>query len=376
MSRNPSNRSLMAPMVKLIIFIIITAMAILILANTMRGSGSGGGDEYHAIFSDATQSEPGDEVRIAGVTVGRVTSVELHDNDKARVSFALDGRDNLPANTHADMKFRNLIGQRYISLSRGEGPAGSTMDPGDTIPLEQTSPAVNLTALFDGFRPLFTTLNPEDVNKLADSLVKVLQGEGGTVQQLVRDIGSLTNTLADRDQVIGEVIDNLTAVLDTINSREQQFDELVINTSSLIDGLAGDSQEIGSALDSLADLTSVTDNVLENTRPAVTDSITALNTVASDVNANRGQLESVLETLPRKTEKLVRTGSFGSWFQFYLCGIDVTVGSGSAPNMSDPLLPLVGHLDTHRQPLYTNSAPRCSAEGVAAANAQSNGGGN
>lgn len=376
MSKNPSNRSLMAPMVKLIIFIIVTSMAIVILANTMRGSGSTDGEEYHAIFSDATQSEAGDEVRIAGVAVGRVTNVELYDNDKARVSFVLSGRDSLPANTHADMRFRNLIGQRYISLSRGEGPVGANMDPGGTIPLEQTTPAVNLTALFDGFRPLFTTLNPEDVNKLADSLVKVLQGEGGTVQQLVRDIGSLTNTLADRDQVIGEVIDNLTAVLDTINSREDQFDQLVVNTSSLIEGLSADSEAIGSSLDSLADLTSVTDNVLENTRPAVTDSITALNTVATDLNANSDSLASVIETMPVKTEKLVRTGSFGSWFQFYLCGIDVTVGSGSAPNMADPLLPLVGHLDTIRQPIYTNSAPRCSAEGVAAANAQSNGGGN
>ena len=121
------------------------------------------------------------------------------------------------------------------------------MEPGDTIPLEQTTPAVNLTALFDGFRPLFTTLNPEDVNKLADSLIKVLQGESGTVQQLVRDIGSLTNTLADRDQVIGEVIDNLTAVLDTINNREDQFDQLVVNTSSLIEGLSADSEAIGSS---------------------------------------------------------------------------------------------------------------------------------
>lgn len=376
MSKTPSGRSLAAPMFKLIIFIIVTAMAILILGNTMRGSGESGGDEYHAIFSDATQSEPGDEVRIAGVAVGRVTSVELDEHNKARVTFALNGRDNLPANTHAAMKFRNLIGQRYISLSQGEGAPGSPMESGDTIPLEQTTPAVNLTALFDGFRPLFTVLQPEDVNKLADSLIKVLQGEGGTVQQLVRDIGSLTNTLADRDQVIGEVIDNLTAVLDTINSREDQFDQLVVNTSSLIDGLAGDSQEIGSALDSLADLTSVTDNVLENTRPAVTDSLTALNKVATDANANRDDLASVIETMPKKTEKLVRTGSFGSWFQFYLCGIDATVGSGQADNMSTPLLPLVGHLDTIRQPIYTNSAPRCSADGVAAINAQSNGGGN
>lgn len=376
MSKTPSGRSLAAPIIKLLIFIIVTAMAILILGNTMRGSGTGDGDEYHAIFSDATQSEPGDEVRIAGVAVGRVTSVELDEHNKARVSFQLSGRDNLPANTHATMKFRNLIGQRYISLSQGEGASGSAMEAGDTIPLEQTTPAVNLTALFDGFRPLFTVLQPDDVNKLADSLIKVLQGEGGTVQQLVRDVGSLTNTLADRDQVIGEVIDNLTAVLDTINSREDQFDQLVVNTSSLIDGLAGDSREIGSSLDSLADLTSVTDNVLENTRPAVTDSLTALNTVATGVNSNRESLESVIETMPVKTEKLVRTGSFGSWFQFYLCGIDVTAGSGEPQNMSTPLLPLVGHLDTIRQPIYTNSAPRCSAEGIDAINAQSNGGGN
>ena len=345
MSKNPSNRSLAAPMIKLIIFIIVTSMAIVILANTMRGSGSTDGEEYHAIFSDATQSEAGDEVRIAGVAVGRVTNVELYDNDKARVSFVLSGRDSLPENTQADMRFRNLIGQRYISLSRGEGAVGADMEPGDTIPLEQTTPAVNLTALFDGFRPLFTTLNPEDVNKLADSLIKVLQGESGTVQQLVRDIGSLTNTLADRDQVIGEVIDNLTAVLDTINNREDQFDQLVVNTSSLIEGLSADSEAIGSSLDSLADLTSVTDNVLENTRPAVTDSITALNTVATDLNANSDSLASVIETMPLKAEKLVRTGSFGSWLQFYLCDLGGSLSSnGGRTGIT----------------AYSNTAERCS----------------
>lgn len=371
MSKNPSNRSLTAPLVKLVIFVVITSFLILILANTIRGSGSGDGDEYSAIFSDAMQVEKGDEVRIAGVAVGRITKVELHDNDQAKVSFALSGRDSIPKNTHATLKLRNLIGQRYLALTQEPGtPAsGDRLEPGGELPLEQTTPAINLTALFDGFRPLFTTLQPEDVNKLATSLVKVLQGEGGTINQLVGDIGSLTNTLADRDKIIGEVIDNLTQVLDTINGREDQFDQLVTNTSALVDGLAQDKTAIGDSLDSLADLTSVSENVVQNTRPEVTDSLTALNKVASGINDNKGTLEDVLQSMPVRTEKLVRAGSFGSWFQFYLCGIDLKMQPGSAPNIGQ--LPFAA--PTLNQPIYTNDAPRCTAEGMKAQQAQGGG---
>lgn len=365
MSKSASTRSITAPLVKLVIFILVTSFLILILANTIRGNSGSNGDEYSAIFTDATQSEKGDEVRIAGVAVGRVTKVELYDNDKAKVSFTLNGRDSLPVNTHATLKLRNLIGQRYVALSPEPGkPEGDRLEPGSTIPIEQTTPAINLTALFDGFRPLFTTLQPEDVNKLATSLVKVLQGEGGTIQQLVGDIGSLTNTLADRDKVIGEVIDNLTAVLDTINNREDQFNQLAITTSALVDGLAQDKAAIGDSLDSLADLTSVSENVVQNTRPEVTDSITALNEVATGLNSSKGSLEDVLTTLPVTTEKLQRAGSFGSWFQFYLCGADIMAGPGSASGVAPPLV---------NQPLYTNVAPRCTTEGIKAAQAKGGG---
>lgn len=355
MSANPSQRSIVAPLIKLAVFVLITSLAIIVLGNTIRGAGSRGGNEYHAIFTDATMSEPGDEVRIAGVRVGRVTDVELWEGDKARVSFVLTGRDSLPANTHATLRFRNMIGQRYLSLSPEPGPPGPDLQPGDTIDVENTTPSVNLTTLFNGFRPLFTELQPADVNRLSESLIRVLQGEGGTVRQLISDIGELTTTLANRDAVIGEVIDNLTVVLETINNRDDQFNDLVITTSSLIDGLAADSTEIGNSIDALADLTSVSENIVTNTRPQVTDSLAALNTVSRDLNANRADLDSVLSTMPVKTDKLIRIGSFGSWFQFYLCGIDVTTGPGSAANIASPAVPVVN------QPIYTNSAPRCHA---------------
>src|SRR5699024_3025876 len=184
-----------------------------------------------------TMLEEGDDVRIAGVVVGNITGMEIHERDRAKVDFTLSGDRTLPANVHLALRFRNMIGQRYLNISREPGPVQPTLPEGTTIGIEKTSPAVDLTALFNGFRPLFTTLRPEDVNALADSLVRVLQGEGGTVASLVRQTGQLTNHLADRDQVIGEVIDNLTGVLQTSNERDVQFQQLVVTTRQLVEGL-------------------------------------------------------------------------------------------------------------------------------------------
>ncbi len=81
--------------------------------------------------------------------------------------------------------------------------------------------------LFNGFQPLFQALNPEQVNELSMNLVQVLQGEGGTVQGLLAKTASLTNTLADRDQLIGQVVTNLGQTLDTVDQRHQQLNTLV-----------------------------------------------------------------------------------------------------------------------------------------------------
>ena len=340
--------------VKLAIFVVVTILLSTVLATTIRGGTREAGTEYSAIFSDVTMLEEGDDVRIAGVVVGHVTGFEIHDRDQARVDFTMSGDRTLPANVHLSLRLRNMIGQRYMNISREPGPVAPMMPEGTTIGIENTSPAVDLTALFNGFRPLFTTLQPEDVNALADSLVRVLQGEGGTVANLVQQTGQLTNHLADRDQVIGEVIDNLTRVLQTINERDVQFQQLVVTTRQLVEGLAEERDAIGSSLDSIADLTSSAENVVTATRPSVTESLDHLKLVTDDITANRDTLSTVLQNLPVKTDNLIRMGSFGSWFQFYLCGLDVASGPGTnVPN----LLPSGG--PTFNHPVYTNVAPRC-----------------
>src|SRR5699024_6491261 len=177
-----------------------------VLATTIRGGSRTDGTEYSAIFSDATMVEEGDDVRIAGVVVGHVTGFEVHDRNKAKVDFVMAEDRTLPPNVHLTLRFRNMIGQRYMNISREPGPAGSLLPGGASVPIEMTSPAVDRTAFFNCVRPLYSTMQLEDVNKLAAWLIRVLQGAGWTVSHLVRLSGQLTNRPAGRDQVIGEVI--------------------------------------------------------------------------------------------------------------------------------------------------------------------------
>ncbi|MGO4615247.1 MCE family protein [Nocardia sp. 2YAB30] len=351
-------RGLGGPLTKLIVFIVVTLFATTMLALSIANYSSGG-TGFKARFTDVTSLNPGDEVRIAGVRVGKVTDVSIVDKRLAEVKFDLTDRSWLPATTTATIKYRNLVGQRYIALEQGAGEQGRKLNKGGTIPLERTRPALNLTTLFNGFRPLFRTLTADDVNKLSFEIIQVFQGEQGTIHDLVATTANLTNKIADKDAVIGELTRNLTAVLDTVNKRDDQFDQLIVNTEALISGLAAERDTIGRSVTSLADLTSATADLLVPVRPTLQGSIAGLSQLTGTLDDRSDEVNEALRNLPLKMEKLGRAASYGSWFQFYLCGIDIVVGPGA---VDAPQLNLPAGLPTINQPLYTNAAPRCHGE--------------
>lgn len=352
-------KSLVGPIVKLVAFAVVTIVAMSLLASVIGSSGARGGARFTAIFTDAALLNPGDDVRIAGVRVGQVTDVAITDHRLAKVEFAVTDRDWLPASTIASLRYRNLVGQRYLALDQGEGRQGQRLASGATLPLEQTRPAVDLTTLFNGFRPLFATLSPDDVNTLARQLISVFQGEGGTVAELVRNTASLTSSLAEKDAVIGAVITNLNDVLAVVDERDDQLGDLIVNTQQLVSGLAADKDTVGRAVTSLAGLTTATADILGPTTGAVTESIGSLKVLADTLNRNRDKVDATLKTFPVKLEKLSREASYGSWFQFYLCGIDVLAGPGESVTLNLPT-----GLPTINQPVYTNSSKRCTQQGM------------
>ncbi|HVK21703.1 MAG TPA: MlaD family protein [Actinokineospora sp.] len=328
-------RDLAGPLVKGVIFAAVTLLATLMLGLTIANRNSGDTASYKARFTDVTSLNAGDDVRMSGVRVGQVDDIEIVDGRSAEITFSVDRRWPLSVSTTAAIKFRNLIGQRYIALDRGPGEATPLAEDG-TIPLERTKPALDLTAMFNGFKPLFQALAPEDVNQLSFEIVQVLQGEGGTIQGLVQHTSSLTHALADKDKVIGQVVTNLNTVLDQVNSRGDALSTLVTTTQELVSGLAKDAEPIGEAIDGIAALTTSTAGLLQAGREPLRRDIDALGALSKSLADNTPEFEKFISALPGKYEAIGRTASYGSWLNLYLCGATSTAAPapqlpGTAP---------------------------------------------
>ena len=305
-------------LVKLLVFVVVTSLATTVLVVTIGNLGFGSSRQYRAEFTDATGVTKGDDIRVAGVRVGTVSDVEIVDRTRALVTFSVDEDTSVNGGTNAAIRYRNLVGQRYISLTQEVGDT-RRLPPNSTIPVSRTRPALDLTVLFNGFKPLFQALSPEDVNQLSYELIQVFQGEGGTLEGLLAHTASVPSTLADRDEVIGELIDNLSLVLDHVADRDKQLTRLIQSFRTLVGGLKKDRNAILGSLEDVSTLSVETASLIDGIRePLVTD-IKQLRTVAGNIDKNKAELDRALQVLPIKLDKIGRTAIYGSFFNFYLC---------------------------------------------------------
>jgi phospholipid/cholesterol/gamma-HCH transport system substrate-binding protein len=305
-------------LVKLVIFIVVTTMATGVLVVLIGNLSFMTTRDYKAVFSDATGVVKGDDIRIAGVKVGSVKDVKITDRDAALVSFSVAESSIVTKSSTATIRYRNLVGQRYISLTQGVGDL-TRMPKDSTIPMSRTQPALDLTVLFNGFKPLFQALSPTDINKLSAEVISVFQGEGGNFNALLQSTASVTNTLADRDQVIGDLITNLNDVLKTLAGRDKQLNELITDFKTFMAGLVKDKDAILGSLDSISTLADETSDLTVGIRPSLVKDVRGLRQVATNLNRNRSELDRAMQVLPIKLEKIGRTAIYGSFFNFYLC---------------------------------------------------------
>jgi phospholipid/cholesterol/gamma-HCH transport system substrate-binding protein len=322
--------STLASGVRVAIFTVFTVLATTLLALTIANVDSHPSHTYHAIFTDATNLRSGDEVREAGVRVGTVSGVSLHADRDAEVTFSLDDEVRPTSTTRFAIRYRNLIGQRYLAVV--DGPAGgSPVAKGAVIPVSRTQPALNLTQLFDGFRPLLQGLDPGEVNQLSYNLIQVLQGEGGTVNSLFTQVGSVTTTLADHDALIGNVIDNLNAVLGPLDTHNQQVSQLVGNLQRFITGLSHDRGAIGRSLVSINNVAGTTQALLGKVRPDLKADVAHLGVLAEQLDSRKSQaiLRHFLSYTPFKLKVSTPETSYGAFLNFYVCGVNFVLPNGT-----------------------------------------------
>jgi phospholipid/cholesterol/gamma-HCH transport system substrate-binding protein len=307
-----------------LVLLIFTVMIIVVFGQMRFDSTNG----YSAEFNNVSGLREGQFVRASGVEVGKVSSIHLVDGGKrARVDFNVDRSIPLYLSTTAQIRYLDLIGNRYLELKRGEGEgAEKVLPPGGFIPLSRTTPALDLDALIGGFKPLFRALDPQKVNTIATALITVFQGQGGTINDILDQTAQLTTQLGERDQAIGEVIKNLNIVLDTTVRHRQQFDQTINNLEVLITGLkdhgdqlAGGTAHISNAAGTVADLLSEDRSLLHKT-------LNYLDAVQQPLIDQQDQLQDYLKKVPTALNMIGRAiGSYGDFVNFYACDITLKI---------------------------------------------------
>jgi phospholipid/cholesterol/gamma-HCH transport system substrate-binding protein len=322
----------MAALVKLVIFMVVTSIATGVLVIIIGNISFGSTHSYKADFVDATGLVKGDDVRIAGVKVGSVQGISIVDRTQAMVTFSVASDTALMRSTHADIRYRNLVGQRYIALTNEIGSTG-VLDPGSTIPVAHTSPALDLTVLFNGFKPLFQALSPADVNELSYEIIQVFQGQGGTLNGMLAHTASITQTLADRDQVIGQLITNLNSILAHVGNRNRQLNHLITTFRQFVGGLKHDRGAILGSLDQISSLSVQTADLVSGIRAPFVSDIHHLRGFAANLDRGKAEIDRTLQVLPVKLTKVGRTAIYGSWFNFYLCDFtgQIRIGKTAVP---------------------------------------------
>jgi phospholipid/cholesterol/gamma-HCH transport system substrate-binding protein len=202
---------------------------------TLTGPHTGTTDGYHAIFGGpdgVSGLRVGNPVKVAGVAVGKVSGIDLVDAEHAEVAFTANRNQTITSHTWAVVRYANLLGQRYLALTQ-RAPGGTPLPAGGTIPQRRTAPALSLTDLFNGFRPLFQALTPQQVNELSQDIIDVLQGQTARIEDLITKTADLTGNLAGRDQTFTTVVDSLDRLLTAVARHDSQLADVVTSLHNL-----------------------------------------------------------------------------------------------------------------------------------------------
>jgi phospholipid/cholesterol/gamma-HCH transport system substrate-binding protein len=307
-------------LIKFTIFAIVMAMLTAFLFFIFGQVRTGATNGYSAVFADASRLESGDTVRVAGIRVGTVKDVSLRPDRSVLVNFDADRNIVLTTGTKAQIRYLNLVGDRYLELVDTPGST-KVLPVGSQIPEDRTAPALDLDLLLGGLKPVIQGLNPQDVNALTASLIQVLQGQGGTLDSLFSKSSSFTNSLADNNQVIEQLIEELKTTLDTLSKDGDDFSGAIDRLEKLVHGLSQDRDPIGEAITSLDNGTASLTDLLGRARPPLAGTIDQLDRLAPLLDGDKERLDASLQRAPELYRKLARVGSYGAFFPYYICGI-------------------------------------------------------
>lgn len=298
------------------ITIVVVLIAVLVSYNINNLPFISGGTKYKADFSESAGLSGNDPVYVAGVEVGRVESVKLHD-DRVRVEFTVDDAWIGDRST-ASIQIRTLLGAKYLALD----PQGEVkLKENGLIPLDRTAAPFDVVEAFNG---LSRTLDETDTGQLAASLQTLADTFRGTpdeVQGALSGLSRLSETIASRDDELARLLSNTRGVSTVLADRNTEFQKLLEDGNLLLAEVQRRRDAIVSLLDGTRRLsTELRGLVAENTgqlRPALEQ----LDRVAAVLQRNSDQLNKGLELEAVFVRLFTNVVGNGRWFDAYVCGL-------------------------------------------------------
>jgi phospholipid/cholesterol/gamma-HCH transport system substrate-binding protein len=322
MNRRTSDKALL----RLAAFLAGAGLCASMELHTLTGPHTGRTDGYSAIFggTDGVSGlRVGNPVEVAGVPVGKVTGIELLDGRHAKVSFTANRNQRITGHTWAVVRYANLLGQRYLALTRS-APGGAVLPPGSTIPQRRTAPALSLTDLFNGFRPLFRALTPQQVDELSQDIIDVLQGQTGRIEDLIGRTADLTANLSARDRTFTAVVDSLDRLLTTVSAHDTQLAGIVTSLHALTTELHREGSSIVGSLTGVDRLTGSLGELFrrldEHSLPAdIADAASLTRLLAQHTNT----VAELISGFSSAFETFARVSQNGNWINVYACNVFV-----------------------------------------------------
>lgn len=301
--------------------VIVGAVSLVVLAIVMLAAFRaqdlpliGGGDTYYAAFSESGGLEPNDEVRIAGVRVGKVEKVAL-EGDHVRVTFRVDTPSEFGEDTHAAIKVKTLLGAMYLSLE----PAGSgQLDEGSEIPVERTSSPYDVVDAFSG---LAETSERIDTDRLAQSLTTLADLTRNTPEefrQALDGVSRLSSNIAARDDQINSLLTNLKRVSSVLDERDGDIIGLMKDSDVLFRALVARRDAVHNLLTSTTRLSKELTALIEQSRADLKPALDHLDNVLQVLNKNEDNLDNSLRLMEPFYRVFASTLGNGPWFDTYI----------------------------------------------------------
>jgi len=314
-------------LVKLGVFIAVASLLAAMEIGTLTGPHVGSTNTYHAVFATpdgVSGLRGGNPVRVSGVAVGKVSGVKLLDATHAQVTFTANHNQQLTSNTWAVVRYANLLGQRYLALTQSGPSPGAPLKAGATIPAQHTAPALSLTGLFNGFRPLFAALSPKQVNDLSEEIIGVLQGQTARIENLVATTADLTANLADRDQTFNQVIDSVSKLLTTVAAHDNQLATTVTTLHGLTQQLHAEGPGIVDSLNSVDHLIGSVQGLLgQANASSLPADVTDLESITGVLAGNTGTVDKLINGFVQAFGDFDRVSQNGNWVNAYPCVVNI-----------------------------------------------------